>query len=276
MLALVIGITLSVGRYWPAWAGSDPILTLKIDAVSRSFTRSDLLGRPDIATLAVPADPAYRKATVYRAVPLRSLLAGVTLPADSVLEAVAEDGFAAQLPLDLVFGSGTAGAVPWLAIELPDSPWPVVPERTRSAGPFYLVWEHPEASGVKTDQWPYGIARFVSAESPTKRWPGLAVDPALPPGDPARAGQEVFAVNCLVCHPLNHGGGAEIGPDLNVPMNPLEYLQPQALIKLIRDPASVRSWPNRQMNAFDPQVLSDHEIELLIAYLKHMSGRKIF
>jgi hypothetical protein len=37
----------------------------------------------------------------YRSVPVASLLAGMTIPHDSVLQAVALNGFVAQLPPDL-------------------------------------------------------------------------------------------------------------------------------------------------------------------------------
>jgi len=46
----------------------------------------------------------------------------------------------------------------------------------------------------------------------------------------------------MVCYTLNGAGNAHVGPDLNLPQNPTEYLVPAALRQLIRNPASVRSW----------------------------------
>ena len=92
--------------------------------------------------------------------------------------------------------------------------------------------------------------------------------------DPARAGEVLFVVQCLPCHKLNRAGSSDVGPDLNLPQNPTEYLTPQGLHDLIRDPRAVRAWPGIAMPSFPPDHLSDREIGLVIAYLKHMAGRK--
>ena len=42
-------------------------------------------------------------------------------------------------------------------------------------------------------------------------------------------------------------------------MNPVDYFQPAALRRYIRNPASVRDWPGRSMPAFPPDQLSDRE-----------------
>jgi len=69
-------------------------------------------------------------------------------------------------------------------------------------------------------------------------------------------------------------GASDVGPDLNVPQNPTEYLTPQGLHDLSRNPRAVRSWPAMAMPPFPPDHLSDREIGLIVAYLKHMAGRK--
>jgi hypothetical protein len=33
-------------------------------------------------------------------------------------------------------------------------------------------------------------------------------------------------VQCLICHKLDGVGAADVGPDLNLPQNPAEYLAP--------------------------------------------------
>jgi hypothetical protein len=72
-------------------------------------------------------------------------------------------------------GDGASESVPHLAIEPEDAPWPVIPGKTVSAGSFYVVWLRPEASGIRSEQWPYMIASIRSTESPEHRWPELAV-----------------------------------------------------------------------------------------------------
>ena len=57
-------------------------------------------------------------------------------------------------------------------------------------------------------------------------------------------------------------------------MNPTEYFEANALASLIRDPASVRTWPRRAMRGFSEAAIPDAELSDLIAYLRHMSTRK--
>ena len=259
----------------PAIARADePTITVAVGNIARSFTRGELLAWPDATTIEVPRDVTYRTQVSYRAVRVASLFAGMTLPPDSVIEAVALDGFIAQLPPDLVLNTDDSKAVAWLAIEPADHPWPPIPGKDTSAGPFYIVWTGPVAGSIRSEQWPYNIAKLVSQPSPASRWPALAVSSALPSTDPARAGEVLFAVQCLPCHKLNGAGASDVGPDLNLPQNPTEYLTPQGLHDVIRDPRAVRAWPAMSMPAFPPDHLSEQEIGLVIAYLKHMAGRK--
>ena len=63
-----------------------------------------------------------------------------------------------------------------------------------------------------------------------------------------------------------------VGPDLNQPMNPTEYLTLAGLHALIRNPKSVRSWPEERMPCFLADQMSDREIGLVIGYLAHMTA----
>lgn len=251
-----------------------PTLTAVVGKKTLEFDRDALLGRPDAADVSVPHDAAYSAEMSYRVVPLAALL---DLPAspDLVLEAEAEDGFVAQLPLELVNNRDPRQAVAFLAIETADKPWPAVPTKERSAGPFYIVWLGDGAASVPAFQWPYQVFRLTVQEAPSKRWPQLAVDATLPALDPARAGQTLFAGTCLTCHSLNGAGLATVGPDLNLPMNPTEFFTDAGLRSLIRDPRAVRTWPEQRMPGFSADQLSDEEIGLIVAYLRHMAGRKI-
>jgi mono/diheme cytochrome c family protein len=251
----------------------EPTITIAVGKDTRTFTRGELLARADATTIQVVRDVAYRGPMTYRAVPVASLLAGMTLPHDSVIEAVALNGFVAQLPPDLLLNTDERKAVAWLAIELAEHPWPAMPNKDESAGPFYIVWTGAEVGSIRSEQWPYRLAKLVSQPSPLSRRPALAVNSALAPTDPVRAGQALFIVQCLTCHKLNGAGAADVGPDLNLPQNPTEYLTPQGLHDLIRNPKSVRTWPAQAMPALS-DYLSDREIDLIIAYLKHMAGRK--
>ena len=274
---LRIGLTLlvmAVAGVAPVAAASEPVLNLDIGGVKRSFTRDELLANPATTEIDILRDATYGGEMHYRAVPLQALVAGLTLPPDQVLEAVASDGFVGLLPAELVLNAPIGGAQAYLAIEPADAPWPKLKGKEVSAGPFYVVWLMPEASGVRSEQWPYQVAAIRSADSPAKRWPALGVDPALEAGDPIRAGQTLFVTQCLACHKLNGAGSSDVGPDLNLPENPTEYFQERALARYIRDPSAVRHWPAMQMKGFDNEALRDREIALVIAYLRHMAGRK--
>ena len=89
-----------------------------------------------------------------------------------------------------------------------------------------------------------------------------------------QAGFAVFQKNCLACHRLNGAGDSQFGPDLNIPHNPTEYFAGNFLREYIRDPQSLRRWPQGRMPGFSEAVLSDKELDLLIGYLGHMAGRK--
>ena len=177
-----------------------PVLEIAIGGVTRHFARDALLARPDVTNVEIADDVAYGKAMRFRAIPLAALLAGLSAPADSVIETVALDGFAAQLPLDLVTNTDPAKAVAWLAIEPADAPWPPLPGKTASAGPFYIVWTGAAVATIRSEQWPYQVAKLDSQPSPAARWPALGVDPALPATHAVRAGQALFVTQCLPCH----------------------------------------------------------------------------
>ncbi len=104
-----------------------PTITIAVGNATRSFTRAELLLRPDATTINVARDVAYRAPMTYRTVQVASLLAGMMLPPDSAIEAVALNGFVAQLPPDLVLNTDESRAVAWLAIEPADQPWPPIP-----------------------------------------------------------------------------------------------------------------------------------------------------
>jgi hypothetical protein len=119
----------------PALAQADePTITITVGNDKRSFTRDELLLRPDATTIEVAREVTYRVPMTYCAVSVASLLAGMTLPPHSVIEAVALDGFITQVPPDLLLNDDNSKAVAWLAIEPADHPWPPIPGKDASAG----------------------------------------------------------------------------------------------------------------------------------------------
>jgi mono/diheme cytochrome c family protein len=225
---------------------------------------------PAATSVTIPDDVAYKREMGFRAVPAASLLEGVA--PDDTLRFVASDGFVATLPAALLLAR--SGAIAYLAIEPGDAPWPPLkPEGGASAGPFYLVWLNPERARITPEQWPYQVARIEAVAPLAKRYPMIA--PAASAHDTVRRGYAVFEKNCSVCHTLNLGGDATVGPDLNIPYNPTEYMRVDALRRLIRDPQSLRRWPAAKMPAFEARLLSDRDLTDLLAYLRHMADRKV-
>ncbi|WP_250340440.1 c-type cytochrome [Luteibacter flocculans] len=262
----LLGIVLfALARIAPA-----ATLTLDTGGGPRTLTTEALLGRADAQDILIPDDVAYHRAMRYRAVPLKALLTGVA--PDAHLQFVALDGFSAEIPASLVFEGH--GAEAWLAIEPPGKPWPPLAKGKPTAGPFYVVWQRPADGHVGPEQWPYQVASIQVRADPAARFPAMRPAPDLPANAPARRGFAVFQRNCITCHTLNGQGDAKLGPDLNIPHSPTEYLRTDMLRTLIRNPQDLRHWPLAKMPGFDRATLSDADLDDLIAYLTHMAGRK--
>lgn len=247
---------------------ADPALEVTAGGATRHFTADELRTWPNAAAVTASHDPAYNGAMSYRAVPLRALLA--TLPPDAAdtIEARASDGFVAQIPRALIDGA----AIPWIAFEDTAHPWPPLPGKTVSAGPFYLIWQDPDRAGISSEQWVYALAALTTVPSPAQRWPAIAVEPSLPEDAPARQGQAAFVANCLPCHRLGGAGEGTVGPDLLKPMPATTYFTEIGLRALIRNPAAVRHWPAQQMPAFNDTMLPDPAVDAIIAYLRYLAA----
>jgi mono/diheme cytochrome c family protein len=254
------------------WA-APPTLTLTVGGRTLRFTAAALLGRPDARDIAIPLDASYGHPERYRAVKLLDLLAGMPADPADTFEMRATGGFVSQVPAALVRRGAQGGSVAWLAVEDPAHPWPHLDGKDQSAGPFYLVWEHPERSGVSPEQWPYALASIVSVASPVQRWPQLALPASVSAGDPARRGLAVFVTQCLPCHKLRGAGAGEVGPDLGQPMPAVAYFTDAGLRALLRDPKQVRTWPQQQMPGADRTSLPDADIDAVLAYLHAAAGR---
>lgn len=229
-----------------------------------------LLVHPQIQTIQISEDVAYKRDMSYRAIPLVALLEGVT--AQDHLQAVATDGFAAEIPAAPVVQP--KGSKAWLAIEDPAHPWPALSNGSQSAGPFYLVWTAPSADNIGREEWPYAMSTLRVLASVSERFPALLPDPTLAAEDPVNKGFALFQKNCLACHRLNAAGDSQLGPDLNLPHSPTEYFSAGYLRQYIRNPQSLREWPQGKMPSIPKEVLSDTELDQVIAYLEHMVARR--
>ncbi|MGJ4940333.1 c-type cytochrome [Bradyrhizobium sp. HKCCYLS1011] len=249
---------------------TEPVLVINNGANEQRFTAAQLLNRPDAVMLSATGD-IYHNTVVYRAVPFLALLSNSVDPKFDTVEMEARDGFVSQIPFTLIKRGAIGGSVAYIAVEDPAHPWPPLPQKTETAGPFYLIWDDPEKSEIAREQWPYQLTRVTLVESPVHRWPQIAVPATTAADAPARRGQDVFVAQCLPCHRLNGGGASDTGPDFGRPMFPTQYLTDAGLRAIIRDPKAVRTWPAQQMIGFSKRNISDADLGALVAYLHTMA-----
>ena len=253
---------------------SEPELTVTIGGRTQAHTLAALLAHPAAASITIAQDVAYKRPMTYRAVPAAALLEGIA-PAASVRFA-AGDGFAVTLPAQALLADGDRVPRAYVALEPPDAPWPPLkPGNPASAGPFYLVWAHAERAPIVPEQWAYQVARIEETQPLAQRFPAIVPPPGLANDASVKRGFAGAVKHCLVCHTLNLGGDGSLGPDLNVPYNPTEYLRADALRRLVRNPQSLRRWPAAKMPGFDTSVLSDRELNDIFAYLRYMANKKV-
>jgi mono/diheme cytochrome c family protein len=250
---------------------------LESGAKTVTYRRSELLKRPDVAPMHVEHDPSYgnRPRAYAHTVPLRALFQDFPIPAGAVLQFRCLDGFSAPLSKERLLGKDgdEAASVPYLAIEAPDEPWPRTPDN-KDAGPFYLIWKDPQKSRIGTEEWPFALAGFTVKDSIEATYPKIVPGPEVAKDSRVRAGFRVFTRNCFACHTLNLQGDSHMGPDLNVPLSPTEYLAPGMLKRLVRNPQNLRHWPESKMTAFPAQAIPDAELDELTAYLKYIAKHK--
>ncbi len=246
-------------------------LNVDLGDTKQVWTTEQLLARPDVQTVTIARDEVFHRRMQYRAIPLLSLLPGLR-PVDR-LKFVASDGFSVDIAAKLILNR--AGARAWLAIEDPHHTWPLLPGGKDSPGPFYVVWTQPQAAGIGDEEWPYKLASIARTEDIALRFPATAPGREVPDNSPIRRGYAVFQRTCFACHTLNGQGDARMGPDLNLPLSPTEYWHADILRRFIRNPQSVRRWPEDRMLGFPTQAeMSDADLDAVLAYLGYMAKHK--
>lgn len=269
VLRLITGLFLGAGFATFTMAAD---LVVDVGNGQQRYTTDQLLAHSQIEEIVIPNDVAYNKVMTYQALPMAALLKGMS--DDAHLQALALDGFAADMPALALASTDPDLARAWLAIEDPARPWPKISDAKGSAGPFYLVWTNPAASGIVPEQWPYQIASIKRVGSIEERYPAMVLGADVNEHSPVRIGWSAFRTNCMVCHTINGNGDARVGPDLTKPFSPTEYMQPDYLRLYIRNPQALRWWPQAKMPAFSRNVLSDAELDGVIAYMKYMAQRR--
>lgn len=250
-------------------------LTVKTNMETKIFSVENLLSHKALEKFNVEYDPAYGHTSIqYKAVPIHVIFSGLEINPESIIQFKAVDGFSAPLPTKKLLNKDEKKSIAYVAIEDPRNPWPNM-KTNKSAGPFYLIWKNPRLSDIGKENWPYMLAGFEVKSTLEVTYPKIFPDSVVAKDSDIYTGMNSYVKNCFPCHKLNGQGDGTMGPDLNQPMNPTEYFKENALKKFIRNPESVRTWPNRVMYGFAPEFLPETELNALISYLKHMADRKI-
>lgn len=254
-------------------AAAETEATLKIGA--KSYAASELLKRAEIETITVKHDPAYGGREMhYEAIRAAALFAEANLRDDDVVQFHCLDGFVASISKERIMRNGPGQSVAYIAVENPKLKWPDLPLKPSagSAGPFYLVWLKPELSGILQEEWPYQVVAFEVKGKLKDLYPRIF--PKHQQDARVAQGLKLFQQTCFACHTMNGEGPSQVGPDLNLPLNPTEYLKESVLPRYIRNPKAIRSWEGSKMPGFGPETFSDEDIANIVAYLKEMAFEK--
>lgn len=257
-----------------AHAADATALIINVGAQHRTWARDALLHDPRMADVTVDDENLKRRLT-FKAIPVSEFFKGQPASPDASATTAASDGYVSHLPMRLLLADRADGPRAWLAVEDPAAPWPML--NGQDIGPFRLIWTAPadKAAAVNESLWTYNIVRIDVAALPGARFAAIRPAAGLPADGAVMRGFAVFQRVCFSCHTLNRAGDATLGPDLNVPYSPVEYLGDDKLRHLIRNPQSLRWWPNARMSAIDEKTLSDAQLNDLLAYLHHMAQRKV-
>jgi mono/diheme cytochrome c family protein len=242
----------------------------------KSMSDEELKQRIEVRRLEV-FEPYERAEVTFEALPLESVLDEAYGPSWRTREAIlfrCRDGYEPTIPVRRVLVHRA-----FLAIDRAgDVGFTILKEEEGTTkrielGPFYVIWENMENARVRSEGdygWPYQVVQ-IDLVSFRSRFREMA-----PPPEAAAdvvAGFDAFVAHCSKCHTINGHGGA-IGPELNYPANPTEYMNPEWLRKWIDDPTSMRRAP--RMPPLNPELPDRARIiDEIVAYLEAMASHKV-
>lgn len=222
-------------------------------------------------------EPYERTQVAFSAMPLDRVLDEAYGPSwrkSEVIVFTCRDGYQSTIPVKRVLDHRA-----FLAVDRPDGAGFTIlkhEEGTKKRvglSPSYVIWENLEDARIRNEGdygWPYQVVRIdlVSFRSQFREM--------TPPPNAATkvlAGFEAFIAHCSQCHAIN-GRGGTIGPELNYPANPSEYMKDEWLRRWIDDPTSMRRAP--RMPPLNPELPERARvIDEIVAYLETMARYKI-
>ncbi|MGB5413471.1 MAG: cytochrome c [Polyangiales bacterium] len=246
---------------------SKPVSSLTVEEIKKN-----------VKPLRLEVSEPYEHAKVmFTALPLERVLDEAYGPSWRTHEAIlfhCRDGYEPTIPVRRVLDHRA-----FLAIDRPgDVGFTILKDeqgttRRIPLSPFYVIWENLDNARVRIEGdygWPYQVVRIdlVSFQS---RFQEMAPPAHSSPN--VLVGFNAFVAHCSKCHAINGRGGA-IGPELNYPANPTEYLKEEWLRKWIDDPTLMRIAP--RMPPLNPDLPDRARIiDEIIAYLGAMASHKV-
>lgn len=222
-------------------------------------------------------EPYERAEVTFEALPLESVLEEAYGPSWRTREAIlfkCRDGYEPTIPVRRILDHraflaiARAGDVGFTILKDEEGT-----TKRIELSPFYVVWENMDNARVRNEGdygWPYQVVQ-IDLVSFRSRFGEMAPPPKA--AADVLAGFDAFVAHCSKCHTINGQGGA-IGPELNYPANPTEYMNPEWLRKWIDDPRSMRRAP--RMPPLNPGLPDRAQIiDEIVAYLDAMASRKI-
>jgi mono/diheme cytochrome c family protein len=246
---------------------SEPVTSLTVEGLTRRIPAR----RVDVF------EPYERDEVAFNAIPLDQVLDAAYGPSWREHEAIlftCRDGYQPMIPVRRVVEQRG-----YLAVARPGNVGFTIlkyEEGTKKRidlGPFYVIWENLDDARMRSEGdygWPYQI---VQIDLVTFRSHFRDMAPPEGASPEVSAGFEAFVVHCSKCHTIN-GHGGDIGPELNYPANPTEYMNDAWLRKWIDDPTSMRLAP--RMPPLNPELPERARIvEEIVVYLETMALHKV-
>ncbi len=248
-------------------------LLIKTENAEFRFEASELLKRKEVEKIVLSNDPSKNnQPNQYFAIAVDQLLKELKISPQSSLYLKATDGMTVVIDSERFLKPQTQARA-FLAIKPIEGNWHQL-KSGQSAGPYFLIWKNANLNEVGPEEWPYSVNKIEIKASVAEIYPGLLPQKNHMNYKVLYQGYKVFIKNCLPCHQLNKQGISDFGPDLNYPMSPVEYFKPEALVKYIRDPRSVRVWNQSRMPGFSEAEISKQQMKDLISYLSSISKSK--
>lgn len=246
---------------------AEPTLTISSLNREHHYDRASLLASNRLEMIHIDNNRAYpgRKMTLA-SIKLCELLKPYAVRPDAIIEFIAADGFSVDVPANKIMTCNHYSAIAYIAIE-PEKKWPLLDNGTQTtAGPFDVIWLHPEKSYISNEYWAWSVTNIAIHQ--TLQRDLLKLKP-IHASAQVKHGYDIYISHCAGCHTINHLGKAIIGPDLKDPKTPFDYYpDEQQLKQFIRDPQSIR--PGR-MSGSGEDFLNNADLNALIAYLKYIT-----